>query len=104
MITVADKLKEQIETLSKQRKEIESVLVDTRTVVIGWLESVFRSCQREVYHIKETGDIADREIQTPWELLQESIARLRQVQELMRTNSDILHDTEEELAEAKNPF
>ena len=65
------------------------------------LESTSRSCQREVYQIKDNGDIADGEIHIPWNLLQEAIAQLREAQELMRRNSDAIADSEHDLADAE---
>ena len=101
METVVTEIRDQIATLRKQREEIEVVLVKNRENVILWLESTSRSCQREVYQIKDNGDIADGEIHIPWNLLQEAIAQLREAQELMRRNSDDIADSEHDLADAE---
>ena len=104
MDATIDKLKEQLETVRKQRLEIEAVLVKNRENVILWLESVSRACLRECWQIKDNGDIADGEIQAPWNLLQEAIAQLRETQGLMRFNSDAIREWEAESLEAEHPF
>jgi len=100
----ADQMKEQLEMLRKQRTEIESVLVKHRENVVIWLESVSRACLRECWQLTDNGEIADGEIQVPWELMQESIAQLRETQDLMRMSSDTIHELEAELLEAEYPF
>lgn len=104
MDATIDKMKELLEMLRKQRTEIESVLVKHRENVILWLESVSRSCLRECWQVQDNGDIADGEIQAPWNLLQDSIAQLRETQDLMRRSSDTIHELESELLEAEYPF
>ena len=104
MEEVATKIREQLETVRKQRGEIEAVLVKNRENVILWLESVSRSCLRECWQVQDNGDIADGEIQVPWNLLQEAIAQLRETQDLMRMSSDTIHELEAELLEAEHPF
>lgn len=99
-----DKMKELLEMLRKQRTEIESVLVKHRENVVLRLDSVSRACLRECWQVTDNGDIADGEIQVPWNLLQEAIAQLRKTQDLMRSNSDSIHGWEAELAEAEHPF
>ena len=100
-----DIIKEQIETLKKQRNEIGAVLIGNRENVIGWLEVTIHACQREIYQVKENGDIADGEIQSPWNLLHEAIAGLRETQDLLRRNTDFKAEAESELADLElGPF
>ena len=104
METAIAKMKEQIETLEKQRVEIEGVLRKNRENVVLWLEAVSRACERECWQITDNGDIADGEIQSPWNILQEQIEQLRETQDLMRTSSDTIHDFENDLEEAEHPL
>ena len=104
MEEVATKIREQLETVRKQRGEIEAVLVKNRENVISWLECVSRACLRECWQVQDNGDIADGEIQAPWNLLQEAIAQLRETQGLMRFNSDAIREWEAESLEAEHPF
>ena len=98
------KMKEQLETLKKQRVEIEGVLVTNRENVVIWLNSVSRACLRECWQVTDNGDIADGEIQVPWNVLQKQIAHLRETQDLMRMSSDSIKDFEDDLQEAEKPF
>ena len=104
MEDVIEKTRQQLETVKKMRVEIEAVLVKNRETVILWLEDVERSCRREIYQLKDNGDIADGEIQTPWNLMQEAISQLRETQELLRISTDTIHEWEAELEEAQHPF
>ena len=104
METEVVRMKEQIETLKKQRAEIEAVLVMNRENVSMWLAAVLRACNREIYQLKDNGDIADGEIQYQWDLLQGAIAGLRETQEVLRHNSDCINDFENDLHEEEHPF
>jgi hypothetical protein len=54
-----------------------------------WLELVIRACQREIAFVEDTGDIADGEIQSPWNLLQLAIGRLRDEQRAAKENETL---------------
>ncbi len=95
----AEQIKEQIETLKKHRAEIEAALVKARQDVAMWLENVSRACQREIYQIEDNGDLAEGEIESPWNLLQASIAQLRKYQDMLRFNTDSTASWESELAD-----
>jgi hypothetical protein len=63
---------------------MENKLIEARQNVDDWLGNVIRACEREQQYIREKGDIADAEIQAPWDLLQEAIANLREEQDADR--------------------
>jgi hypothetical protein len=73
--------------------ENDKALIFAREDVDNWLNTVCRACYREQAYLQDKGDIADAEIQTPWELLQRAIGRLRAAQ----TQRDNLKSTMEGL-------
>jgi hypothetical protein len=60
--------------------ENDKSLIFAREDVDNWLNTVCRACYREQAYLQDKGDIADGEIQVPWDLLQEAIGRLRAAQ------------------------
>jgi len=104
MNTVIAKMQEQLEALKERRDMIEATLAANGEIIIARLEALSQACLRECYQVKSNGDIADGEIQVRWDLLQENIAWLRQIQKEMRRSTDQIHDCEADLLEAEHPF
>ena len=90
-----------VEELGFARDEMRKRLILNRQEVVNWLEAVVRACNREVYQVHDNGDIADGEIQVPWNLLQGAVASLRETQEAMRSCTDAIMDAESDLGAAK---
>ncbi len=67
---------------------MDNRLKEARTNVRMWLELTIRACTRELSYLEETGEIADGEIQSPWNLLQKAIEELRDVQEKARDEAE----------------
>ena len=72
--------------------EFDAHLISAREDVATWLDQLIISCHREKSAVQHLGDIADADIETTWDLLQESIARLRTVQEQQRRINDNIAD------------
>jgi hypothetical protein len=60
---------------------MEDKLIEARQDVDQWLGAVIRACAHEQQYIREKGDITLGDIKSTWDLLRDSIARLRKAQE-----------------------
>ena len=65
------------ETLKEKRDEVKL-----------WLEAVIRAATRELDYLNHAQDIADGEIQSPWNLLQNAIEEFREAQDAAEREAD----------------
>ena len=90
----------QLARLRKMQTENDGAMVAAREEVDTWLNSTVLALHREIHYLRDKGDVADAEIQTPWELLQRAIGRLRGAQalrvKLTRDIADVLADLADE--------
>ena len=98
---VVQRIEGQIAKMKEQRAEIDAVLVLNRQNVGTWLAAVSRACEREYDSVYNGGDIADGEIQAPWDLLQEAIKTLRETQDIAAGCDSNISEAENDLVEAR---
>ena len=73
--------------------ENDKALALAREECDNWMNTMVISLYREIAYLRDKSDVADAEIQAPWDLLQEAIGRLRAAQ----TQRDNLKSTMEGL-------
>lgn len=87
--------------LTHHRERLVKIQLDldvSREDVRMWVDAVKRACADEYINLgKENGDIADGDLQTTWNLLQESIKEFRALQDRVSTRKMVIADIESDM-------